>query len=60
MDVDSSSSFFEALLLPYLVALKAINPFHQESYENTRAKAKNLGQTVKTQILQILASFSQK
>jgi hypothetical protein len=40
--------FFEAYLLPYLVALKAINPFHQESYENTRAKAKNLGQTVKT------------
>jgi DNA-binding protein len=28
MDVDSSSSFFEALLLPYLVALKAINPSH--------------------------------
>jgi len=47
MNVDSSNAFFEALLLPYLVALKAINPFHQESY-NTGAKAKNLGQTVKT------------
>jgi hypothetical protein len=28
IDLDSSSSFSESILLPYLVALKAINPFH--------------------------------
>jgi hypothetical protein len=48
MDVDSSSSFLEALLLPYLVALKAINPFHPKKVIRMQAlKPKILGKRSK-------------
>jgi hypothetical protein len=48
MDVDSSSSFLEALLLPYLVALKAINPFHPKKAIRMQAlKQKILGKRSK-------------
>jgi hypothetical protein len=47
-------------LLPYLVALKAINPFDPKKAKNARAEAKNLGETAKLLNSAILTSFSQK
>ena len=58
MNVDSTSPFFEALLLPYLVALKAINPF-KKAIRMHSLKPEILDKGSKLLNLAILTSFSQ-